>query len=878
MPSNDETRLHGESETRLKSAPSFSSSASDAGRFVAGHVLGGRYRIVQKLGRGGMGEVYLADDLKLGQLVALKFLPQSVESDPERLAVLQREVRVARQVSHPNVCRIYDLADADDVHFITMEYIDGEDLASVLRRIGRLPEERATAMARQLVAGVAAAHARGVIHRDLKPANVMIDADGRVRVTDFGLAIPDGTAPGEFAGTPAYMAPEQLAGKAASAKTEVFAVGLILYELFTGRRASEGNTLEELREHHLSRSVTSPAQVVAGLHPAIDRVIMRCLDPDPDIRPASVVAIGAALPGGDLLAAAIAAGETPSPELVAASGGDAATLRPVAGLVAVASIIVMLVATMALVDRFGLLAQLPMPLSWDALFDRARTFEAAASLGTAASDRAAGLRGYPDGLRWILSNPDPAERARLLGGARPPGLLFWYRSGPRGLVPTNPSQDRPTPGDPPLNDTGMATVVLDTTGRLVEFNGVGPQLESAAAPAKGPVDWKAFFTAAGLDMTAFTPAASDWVPRNYADTRLAWTGTVPELPGSQLRIEAASHRDTPVSFQIIGPWARPNRMVPPPVNRAARIVATIASVVVVPAFLIGGLILARRNLNRGRGDRRGAVHLAALMFALSIGRWLTGAAHFSDVDAEQSRFSVALGAAILSASLYGLLYLAIEPQVRRLWPHLLVTWSRLVSGRWRDPLFGRDLVMGSLMGLTMTLITLGHYQLPALFGWPAFAPPGSVVSTLAGSGAYWSYLLALFSDAIANAMLGGVGITLIRLVVRDARLAYVILTLFASFLAARGQIETGTVALDIALGVLLVVPVLWVIVRFGFVAGIVAFTVHFLTKDVPMTLDTSRIYFPEGLTVAVLVIVMASAGFVLSRAREPIFGTVIKGE
>ena len=125
MPSNDETRLQGEADTRLKSTPSLSSSSStpsDLGRFVAGHVMGGRYRIVRRLGRGGMGEVYLADDLKLGQLVALKFLPQSVESDPERLAALQREVRVARQVSHPNVCRIYDLADADDVHFITMEY------------------------------------------------------------------------------------------------------------------------------------------------------------------------------------------------------------------------------------------------------------------------------------------------------------------------------------------------------------------------------------------------------------------------------------------------------------------------------------------------------------------------------------------------------------------------------------------------------------------------------------------------------------------------------------------------------------------------------------------------------------------------------------
>src|SRR5687767_14743040 len=378
----------------------------------------------------------------------------------------------------------------------------------------------------------------------------------------------------------------------------------------------------------------------------------------------------------------------------------------------------------------------------------------------------------------------------------------------------------------------MATVVLDTTGRLVEFNGVGPQLESAAAPVTTPVDWKAFFTAAGLDMTTFTPVSPDWVPRNYADARLAWTGSMPEAPAVGLRVEAASHRNIPVRFQVVGPWARPARMLPPPVNRAARVVATIASVVVVPVFMIGGLVLARRNLARGRGDRRGAVHLAVLMLALSIARWLLGAAHFSDVDAEQSRFSAALGSAILSATLYGLLYLAIEPQVRRLWPHLLVTWSRLVSGRWRDPLLGRDLVMGSLMGMTMTLITFGHYQLPAWFGWPAFAPAPPVVSTLAGSGAYWSHVLAALSDAIGNAMLGGVAITLLRLVVRHDWLAYVITTLLASFLAARGQIETGSELLDLTLGVLLVVPVLWAIVRFGFVAGIVAFTVHFLTKDV----------------------------------------------
>jgi hypothetical protein len=883
--SNDETRLQNSSrpgeQTRLKSSSSFSSASNltpDQGRFASGHVLGNRYRIVRKLGRGGMGEVYLADDLKLGQQVALKFLPQSVEGDPERLEALQREVRVARQVSHPNVCRIYDLADADGVHFITMEYIDGEDLASVLRRIGRLPEERATAMARQIIAGVAAAHARGVIHRDLKPANVMIDADGRVRVTDFGLAIPDGTHSGDWAGTPSYMAPEQLSGTPASIKTEVFAVGLILYELYTGKRASEGGTLEELRDYHLSRSVPAPAQVVGGLHPAIDRAIMRCLDPDPDLRPGSMTAIATALPGADLLAAAIAAGETPSPELVAASGGDAATIGPLAGVAAVAAVIAMLLVSTALVDRFGMLGRLAMPLPWDALFDRARTFETAAGLGQGAVDRAAGLRFYGDAHRWIRAKPDEAEWARRYAAARPPVLLFWYRSSPRTLIPTNVHLDQPSASDPPLNDTGMATVVLDTTGRLVEFSGVGPQLESAGGPVKTPVNWNSFFTAAGLEMSVFTPANPDWVPRNYADARLAWVGSAPDLPGIEVRVEAASHRNVPVNFQVIGPWARPTRMVPPPVNRSARVISTVASLVVIPACFIGGLILARRNLARGRGDRRGAVHLAVLAFALMFGRWLLGATHFADVDAEQSRFTATLGGAILTSSLYALLYLAIEPQVRRLWPHLLVTWSRLVSGRLRDPLFGRDLLIGSLMGMTMTLITFGHYQLSPWLGLPGFTPPSPTVSVLAGSGDYWAQVLAILSAAIGNAMVGGVGVVLLRLVVRDVRIVYVIATIAFSFLAARGQIETGVMGLDLAIGVLLVVPVLWAIVRFGFVAGVVAFTVHFLTKDFPMTLDTSKLYFNDGLIIAVLVTAMAATGFVLARAREPVFGKVIRNE
>src|ERR1700680_1294311 len=197
---------------------SSSGSSFDGARFTPGTILEERYRIVAMAGRGGMGEVYRAEDLKLSQTVALKFLPASIAQDGGALARLHREVRTARQGSHPDVCRGLAIGDAAGLPFLTMEYVDGEDLASLLRRIGRLPSDKAVEVARQICAGLAAAHEHGVIHRDLQPANVMIDGRGKVRITDFGLAGVAGRfeAEGAGAGTPAYMAPELLAGKGAS--------------------------------------------------------------------------------------------------------------------------------------------------------------------------------------------------------------------------------------------------------------------------------------------------------------------------------------------------------------------------------------------------------------------------------------------------------------------------------------------------------------------------------------------------------------------------------------------------------------------------------------------------------------------------------------
>jgi serine/threonine-protein kinase len=184
-------------------------------QFAPGILLAGRYRFVAPLGKGGMGEVYRADDLKLGQPVALKFLLRRIADDPDRLARFRKEVAAARKVSHPNVCRVYDIAEHSGQSFLTMEFIDGENLASVLKRLGRPTEEKGAEMARQLCAALAAVHDQGLLHRDLKPANVMVDGRGRVRLTDFGLAAAaeDLSATELRSGTPQYMAPEQLAGQ-----------------------------------------------------------------------------------------------------------------------------------------------------------------------------------------------------------------------------------------------------------------------------------------------------------------------------------------------------------------------------------------------------------------------------------------------------------------------------------------------------------------------------------------------------------------------------------------------------------------------------------------------------------------------------------------
>jgi serine/threonine protein kinase len=277
-------------------------SSRHEGRLAPGVLIAQRYRIISLLGRGGMGEVFLADDLTLAQPVALKFLPESM-IDKFMLERFRNEVRIARRISHPNICRVHDIGEIDNQVFLSMEYVDGEDLSSLLRRIGRLPSDSALEIARKICAGLAAAHDKGVLHRDLKPSNIMIDERGEVHIMDFGLAALVHEIEDVGSGTPAYMAPEQFVGKEVTARSDIYSLGLVLYELFAGKAVFEGQTHDEIMRARRENTSQRLSTLVRDLNPAVQLVILRCLEEEPENRPTSALILSAVLPSGEYLIA-----------------------------------------------------------------------------------------------------------------------------------------------------------------------------------------------------------------------------------------------------------------------------------------------------------------------------------------------------------------------------------------------------------------------------------------------------------------------------------------------------------------------------------------------------------------------------------------------
>ncbi|MGO4882941.1 MAG: serine/threonine-protein kinase [Bryobacteraceae bacterium] len=845
------------------------SSSADEGRFLPGALLGERYRVIGPLGKGGMGEVYRATDIRLGQTVALKFLPEEAAHDPGRLARFHNEVRIARQVTHPNVCRVYDIGEVDGIPFLSMEYVDGEDLASLLRRIGRLPPDKALEIARKLCAGLAAAHAQGVLHRDLKPANIMIDGRGQVVITDFGLAgLAAEMANADIrSGTPAYMAPEQLSGKEVSVQSDLYALGLVLYEIFTGRKAFDADTLVELIRMRETGPPISVSTVVRDLDPAVERAIARCLEPDPRKRPTSALAVSAALPGGDPLAAALAAGETPSPEMVAAAGATAG-IRPAAAAVCLSAAAIGLFAIVYCFAHQTWVARMRLELPPDALAVEAHRTAQKLGYTTPPVDRAWGLHYSSPYIRYLDSHlPAHLDWTQIANG-HPSPVSFWYRESPQSLK----TDQFDGPGvvdleDPPSRISGMLSLSLDQAGRLTNFEALPPQIEDRTASLTPP-DPAPLFAAAGLDPAQFKPAEPRWTPLAMADRRAAWTGIFPGRPENPIRIEAAWWHAKPVYFAIIGPWSNADRERPP-ARSASQRANDILWTSMFLLMMVAGSLLSWRNLRLGRGDKQGAFRLASAAFILSMGVWLCGAHHVAWPQ-EVDLFSIAAARALLAGAQLWLAYMALEPFVRRHWPQTIITWTRALSGGWRDPLVGRDILAGILVGVGYDLLIAAGNGIVMRAGESPSAAPKlmALVSLPKFASQYLSHGL----DALTGGVIFLLLLFLLRVILRREWLAAIAFVLV--FAGIKG-LSSGHPLVATSTNILIYGILVLLLLRYGFLAVIVCAFVTDTMLALACTTDFGAWYGTASLLTVLSLIGLAVFAFRTSTAGKPLFGGLL---
>jgi predicted Ser/Thr protein kinase len=824
------------------------SVSEEEGRFLPGTLLGGRYRILTLLGRGGMGEVYRAMDLTLGQSVALKFLPEEAVNNHRLLERFHGEVRVARLVSHPNVCRVYDIGQIEGMPFISMEYVDGEDLASLLTRIGRLPADKAVEAARHLCSGLAAAHDRGVIHRDLKPQNIMMNKRGEVVIMDFGLAAIASELTGAEAryGTPAYMSPEQIKGAGVTAKSDIYALGLVLYELFTGKRPFEAKTVQQMLDMQEAAQIISMTSTAADIDPAVDKIIQRCLDPDPAKRPASALSVLAALPGGDPLAAALAAGETPSPEMVAAAGKVEGMPRhfsiPCLALVVVFIFAVIPIRQVRTAMVHGGLDQPP-----DVLAHQGR--EIATSFGYTAkpADSAVWLEHRSQVLGLLRGQPAPRNWDQML--AWEPAIRAIYRESPAPLR-ADPFGRVDSDSPPPLT-RGMVTISEDGNGRLLEFRAVplGNQ------PAAAPVTQDAIFRAMRLDRAAFSESAPTLQPGAPFDERRAWKGPHPHLPNATLAVEAAWWQGRVVAARVIYPRNQRTAAAPSQGSRSIDLGSIwIPALMALATFFV--ILLARRNWHKQRADRQGAYRIAVAVFILGAIRW-AGAVH---PIASGDMVDLATSAAadwLMDAVTLCLVYLALEPEVRARWPHSIVTWNRVLAGNWLDALVGSHILIGAAVG---TGLWIGFKGIAILL-FHTNEPSNSDVSLFyfLGSRQWIGAHAATLADALRKGLLGFLTIFGMRHILRRDWLAA--LGAAALFTLANEEVRaTGSIAIALLFGAIYT-SITFVLLRCGLVATISAVFFVDTMNAIPLGADWSAWYVPSCIATILLLVGIATFAF-----------------
>lgn len=843
----------------------------------AGTVVGDRYRIIERLGKGSMGEVYRAEDLRIGQDVALKFLSGCGPSSGADHDALLNEIRIARRVTHPNVCRLHDLGEIDGLPFVSMEYIRGEDLHALLQRVGAPQADKAVQMARQICSGLQAAHEQGVLHRDLKPANVLVDSRGNVRITDFGIAAAEDRADDTPAGSPAYMAPELFAGGSASTASDVFSLGLVLYELFTGRRLYDADSMTTLLEMH-RRPIEPPSAHAPQIDRRVEAVIEACLRRDPESRPSSAIEVLARLPGGDPLAEAIASGQTPSPALVAATTATARLSLQRGGIIATLAIAVFVLA--ALIDpSVKLLARTDLPLSDSVLVHRAEAHLRALGYDHDIEVEAHGFELHEPVLERLADQQLDADAwESSLRADRNPVISFWYRAATHaGALAATNVKGRVRWNDPKHALPGMARLELDPRGRLVYFSAKPSLSESdqvggpvgaiedpaASVPGAGgrpyPIDDPALFALAGLDFGAFQPVDPIRRPDSFADERQAFQGTIDEI---RIRVEIARLEGHPVFFEIVDddPYARrPAETNPPSFLFFARVL-----------ILIVAALLAWSGMRRRRVDVQGATRIAIAMFGLVSAFTVLTGDHGGTWGGVGNLALAGMSHGLAIAIELAVYYLAVEPHARRIWPQTLVSWSKLLSGRIIDPDVAGSILAGVCVGCVSAVMYFTTPLLQRAFDLPEVRPFAFYdrdLELLAGTGPALGVFFEIVVDVSRESLMMFVALVLGKKLLRKEFLAAIAVALCWTVVLGPRPSGEGTMRiLEWGTSFAVALLVVFAAIRFGLLALVAGYLTAVLMRSYPIRPDVGVWYSTVTLLPSIaLAILVGGALWTLKR-------------
>ncbi len=865
-----ELLAHHDEATLEPALPAQPESANDGASF-ASDTVASRYRIGALLGRGGMASVYLADDLTLGQSVAIKFLDARFATRRDWIEHFHNEVRLARIVTHFNVCRVFDIGETSGRPFLTMEYIEGENLATMLRSGGKQPFEKSVDIARQVCTGLAAAHGAGVLHRDLKPANIMIDEPGRVRITDFGIAVSvDGDASRELsAGTPAYMSPEQIAGREVDVRSDIYALGAVLYELFSGKPPFAADSMEQYIRLHESQTPPPLSEVVPDVDPRIEDLIDRCLRKSPKGRPPSALDVAAMLPGVDVLSVALSANQIPSPRMVAEASVAAVRVRRPGRLLLVS------LACLALLPLLRSESGLPWEkdgaLPIEVLRQRARETLKSVTIPFIAIDEADGLCGTTDAVALFEQLGMPrSEEVRLAIPAN--DYVFWLREAEFRLKPELAEtlvfgNARVSLLDPPITDSGQRFVLLTQEGRFLGAAVVppsGPERNDTGSTLSHSLDWNRALVAKVFSEAGLLEPVD--LPESKLESRTCqeWSSSHSSLETPSMISCRASDRAmvAAITDEQSGEAATTG-----PLHWLRALTAVDATRLMFLAVLLAAIPLTWMNCRTRRIDLSGAVTMGAFVFAVQLLASLVGSTHVPEFSAELTLIAIMLLRAFSAAAIVIILYLALEPFARRYWPHLLIGWTRLLSVRKLDSLIWQQVLVGVTLGCLWALLFTVDRAAIRMIGWSAGEPflmPQAADRLLSDWSGTASYLRSV-SFAVAQGLLVAALLALVRHIVgTPLRTAIVVGILLIVFLLPRSA-HPATAWWMVLGGI---IPGLWVVIRFGLLSLVVAGTIALILNGAPLRLDSAGTHSVQTLLILGLVATVAALGYVLGLPRR----------